>query len=117
MSNINFNDRRFKSAGNSPNGEVDDQTIFHYRQQNSIVWATYDGGAIQFGTLVGHLVDDFGTLDFRYQHFNREGAFMSGKCRSTLTILPDGRYRLDEKWQWTSGDQSAGESVIEEINL
>ena len=31
-------------------------------------------------------------------------------------LLPDGRIRLHEKWQWTSGDLSSGESVIEEIH-
>jgi hypothetical protein len=40
---------------------------------------------------------------------------MTGKCRSTLTILPDGRYHLDESWQWTSSDGSSGQSAIEEI--
>jgi hypothetical protein len=51
----------------------------------------------------------------RYQHLNQAGTFMSGKCFSTPEILPDGRIRLHEKWQWTSGDYSSGESVIEEI--
>jgi hypothetical protein len=30
-------------------------------------------------------------------------------------VLPDGKIRLRENWQWTSGDFSEGESVIEEI--
>jgi hypothetical protein len=40
---------------------------------------------------------------------------MTGICRSTPEILPDGRIRLHEKWQWTSGDRSSGESIVEEI--
>jgi len=115
MNPINYNNRYFKGIVNSPNGEVDDQTIFHYRQQDAIIWATYSGGSIQFGTLVGHIVDDNGSLDFRYQHLNRDGEFMTGKCHSMLTILPDGRYHLDERWQWTSGDQSSGQSAVEEF--
>jgi hypothetical protein len=27
----------------------------------------------------------------------------------------DGRLRLHERWQWTSGDGASGESVIEEV--
>ena len=38
-----------------------------------------------------------------------------GECRSQLEVLPDGRYRLHEKWRWTSGDSSSGESVVEEL--
>jgi hypothetical protein len=51
----------------------------------------------------------------RYQHLNSGGELMTGKCRSTPDILPDGRLRLRELWQWTSGDFSRGESVIEEV--
>lgn len=40
---------------------------------------------------------------------------MTGICRSTPEILEDGRIRLHEEWIWTSGDQSSGKSIIEEI--
>lgn len=40
---------------------------------------------------------------------------MTGRCLSTPEYLPDGRIQLYEKWQWTSGDQSAGESIVEEV--
>jgi len=40
---------------------------------------------------------------------------MTGICRSTPQTLADGRIRLHEKWQWTCGDLSLGESVVEEI--
>jgi hypothetical protein len=42
---------------------------------------------------------------------------MTGVCRSTLEVLPDGRYRLHESWQWTCGDCARGESVVEEIAM
>jgi hypothetical protein len=114
MSPINYDNRRFVSVSNSGGGEVDPETIFHYRQEGSVVWATYRGGAILFGSLVA-TVDADGRLDMRYQHVNSAGELMTGKCRSTPEALPDGRLRLRESWQWTSGDFSQGESVIEEI--
>src|SRR5262245_4545552 len=114
MSLINYDDRRFVSVSNSGGGEVDSATVFHYRQEGRLVWATYRGGAIRFGTLVAKVEDD-NCLDMRYQHCNAAGELMTGKCRSTPEILSDGRVRLHEVWQWTSGDCSQGESVIEEI--
>jgi len=39
---------------------------------------------------------------------------MTGVCRTTPEQLPDGRLRLHETWHWTSGDGSAGSSVLEE---
>ena len=61
-------------------------------------------------------VDDDGALDMRYAHVNAEGHLMTGECRSTPDLLPDGRLRLHERWQWTSGDRSAGESIVEELD-
>lgn len=114
MPAINYDGRKFRSVTNSANGEVDAQTVFHYHQQGNIVWATYQGGSIQWGMLIAK-VDETGCLDMRYQHINTSGELMTGVCASTPETLPGGRIRLHEKWQWTSGDKSSGQSVVEEI--
>lgn len=111
---FHYDNRRFAGVTNSETGEVGSDTIFHYHQQDDIVWATYAGGSIRFGTLVA-TVDADGCLDMRYQHVNQQGELCTGKCRSTPEALPDGRYRLHESWQWTSGDGSAGSSIVEEL--
>jgi hypothetical protein len=110
----NYEGRVFRSLSNSPNGEVGNETRFHYRQREDIVWATYGGGSVLVGTLIAKLKAD-GSLDMRYQHLNSAREFMSGECHSVPEILSDGRYRLHEDWQWTCGDHSKGRSVIEEI--
>ncbi len=52
MSSFDYEGRRFVSKSNTAGGEVDSRTVFHYRQQGEIVWATYEGGEILFGTLI-----------------------------------------------------------------
>ncbi|MGH9944058.1 MAG: n-acetylglutamate synthase [Pyrinomonadaceae bacterium] len=117
MPDINYHDRHFAPVNNSESGEVSGATRFHYRQRGEhLVWATYEGGEILFGTLVANVIEG-GALDMRYQHVNRRGELMTGRCRSTPEVLADGRLRLHESWQWTCGDQSAGTSVLEEIKL
>lgn len=111
---FSYDNRKFRSVENSDGGEVDAETLFHYHQDGDLVWAEYSGGAIVRGQLIA-VCDDDGTLEMRYQHVNKGGQLMTGKCVSKPEILPDGRIRLREKWQWTSGDKSEGESVIEEI--
>jgi len=113
MGDINYHNRYFAPTVNSANGEVSVGTLFHYRQRGRVVWATYEGGDVQFGTLVARVSSD-GTLDMRYSHVNREGELMTGHYRSTPQVLADGRLRLHERWRWTSGDESEGESVVEE---
>jgi hypothetical protein len=110
----NYHNKIFKSITNTANGEVGDETLFQYQQKGKVVWAEYSGGAIVKGFLIAEILEN-NTLDMRYEHINQAGELMTGVCHSTPEILADGRLRLHEKWQWTSGDLSSGESIIEEI--
>lgn len=114
MGPIDYDGKTFRSVSNSPGGEVDAETLFHYQQTGDLVWATYQGGSIRFGTLIA-LMDTDGCLDMRYQHVNDRGELMTGTCHSTPELLDDGRLRLHEEWTWTSGDRSSGQSVVEEV--
>lgn len=114
MNKINYDNRTFKSVANSETGEVSQDTTFHYHQQDKLVWAEYAGGEIVFGSLIAKVLPD-DSLEMRYRHLNKRGELMTGKCRSTPEVLSDGRLRLYEKWHWTSGDFSAGESILEQI--
>jgi len=114
MSEINYDNRTFKSVSNSETGEVSSETLFHYHQKESLVWAEYAGGEIVFGSLIAKVLAD-GSLDMRYQHLNTKNELMTGRCVSKPEISESGKIRLFERWEWTSGDFSRGESVIEEI--
>ncbi|WP_294677732.1 n-acetylglutamate synthase [uncultured Fluviicola sp.] len=111
---MNYHNKKFRPVSNTPNGETSEETIFHYKQEGNILTCTYSGGQIKSGQLIG-LVDEAGNIDMRYHQVNGKGELMTGTCQSTPEILPDGRIRLHETWQWTSGDQSKGDSVLEEI--
>lgn len=112
---VSYDGKTFRSAANSANGDVGAQTVFHYHQEGAVVWAEYGGGSVVRGSLIATVATADGSLDMRYHHVNEAGALMTGRCRSVPTTLPDGRLRLHETWQWTSGDGSRGESVIEEV--
>ncbi|MEM1128060.1 MAG: n-acetylglutamate synthase [Bacteroidota bacterium] len=114
MSTISYEGRQFRAVSNASNGEVSQATRFEYRQRGDVVWATYAGGGVRFGTFIAS-VDEDGSLDMRYAHVNASGEMMTGECRSTPEILLDGRLRLYETWQWTCGDASTGTSVLEEV--
>lgn len=109
---LNLNGRIFKGLENSDNGEVDSTTLFRYHQKKDIVWATYAGGDIKFGTLSGKI--NGSNLEFYYQHQNTKGEFMTGKCKSEAKIINQ-KIQLFETWEWTSGDLSKGTSILVEI--
>ena len=111
---LNYDQRFFRTVSNTAGGETGAETVFHYRQEGDVVWATYAGGEVAFGTLLAK-ADALGRLDMRYQQLNRKGEWQMGRCRSVPEVLEDGRYRLHESWQWLTGDGSSGTSVIEEF--
>jgi hypothetical protein len=111
---IKYNGKTFRPLQNTPNGETSDETIFVYQQEGNILISNYSGGKIVSGHLIA-LVDAHGNLDMRYHQVNTEGVLMTGICRSVPEIMEGGKIRLYEKWRWTSGDLSEGESILEEM--
>jgi hypothetical protein len=75
--------------------------------------AEYSGGKIKYGHLIG-LLDELGNIAMLYHQINDNDELMTGICFSTPEILENGKIRLHESWEWTSGDQSKGTSIIEE---
>ncbi len=111
---INYNNKVFKPISTSENGETSMETVFHYKQSGAILNSKYSGGTIKIGHLLG-LVDENGNIDMRYHQVNTKGELMTGICTSKPEILKNGKIRLHENWQWTSGNKSSGKSILEEI--
>ena len=111
---MNYNDKKFRPMSNTENGETSSETIFHYKQTGNVLTSQYSGGKIQLGHLIG-LVDENGNIEMRYHQLNDRGELMTGICKSKPEILENGKIRLHENWYWTSGDNSKGQSIIEEI--
>lgn len=108
----NLDGKKFRPIDNSGNGNVSLDTVFHYRQNGNSVWATYSGGKIPLGTLIGKINGNIITLI--YQQLDLKDEFLTGFCSTTISIQNE-KLQLDEKWQWTCKDFSAGMSLLEEI--
>jgi len=93
-------------------GEASADTVFEYHEDGGVVWASYHGGPVRLGFLVGSR--DGARLEFRYSQLNADGETSSGRCTTTILVLPDGRLRLSEAWAWES-KAGAGRSVAEEV--
>lgn len=111
---INYNNKTFRPVQNSENGETTEETVFKYRQEGKILTSEYCGGQIQIGHLIG-LVDEGGNIEMHYHQINTKGKLMTGICCSKPEIMANGKIRLHETWEWTSGDKSKGKSVLEEV--
>ena len=93
-------------------GEANAETTFEYHEQGDLIWARYEGGTVRLGYLVG--IREGSQLEFRYSHVNMSGETANGRCSTTVSLLPDGRIRLEEDWEWES-KPGAGTSTVEEV--
>lgn len=114
MAKINYHGRKFRGISNTPNGQVSGDTVFSYQQHGKVLTATYAGGSILQGQIMG-IVSENNQLNFAYHHIDLEGKLKSGYCQSIPEILNDGRIRLQENWEWTVGGEGKGESIVEEM--
>jgi len=111
---MDYNNRKFRPVQNSANAETTRETIFEYKQKDNILTCAYQGGQIRQGHLMG-LVDKDGNIEMRYHQINIKGELMTGICFSKPEFCESGKLRLHEDWKWTSGDQSSGKSILEEM--
>ncbi len=109
-----LNDRRLVLASNSAGADAAaGGTIFHFRQRGRVVWATYEGGGIELGLFLAQS-DGGDRLDFRFEQITAAGEFRTGRGVSRIEDLGDGRLRLRDVWEYTSGGSGSGEAVLEE---
>jgi hypothetical protein len=78
------------------------------------VWAEFQGGEVRRGSLTGLCAED-GTLDFAYTMVLGTGAVISGRNVSIPEILPDGRIKLNERWERYGRHADQGTSTIVEV--
>ena len=109
---LSLDGRTLAGVSNADSGEVDSDTRFEFRQDGERVSATYAGGEIVDGYLLGSF--DGATWDIRYVQQNEDGETATGHSVGTVTLLDDGRVRVEDEWEWES-KAGSGTSVLEEV--
>ena len=109
---ISLGGRTLAGVANDEAGEVSGDTRFQFEQSGDRIYAQYSGGEIVEGHLIGTL--DGTRWDVRYVQMNSEGETASGHSVGEISLLDDGRVRIEDEWKWES-KSGAGESVLEEV--
>ena len=106
---IDYNGRRFRKVTDAPDPP---ETL--YRQEGDVIWADLAGGGVRRGALTGRCADD-GTIEMAYTMVLATGAVISGRSVNTPEFLPDGRIRLNERWERFAPYAERGTSSIVEV--
>jgi hypothetical protein len=94
------------------NGVVNNLTIFTFSQNENFVSASYEGGKIQKGFLVGYLTSD--KLLFSYCQLQVDGKIDNGQSVCDLTLDEHNKIILTENFAWSSRNEE-GVNIFREI--
>jgi hypothetical protein len=101
--------RTFRVVSTSPASAITADTLFEFRERDGLVEASYSGGRIRAGRLVGRRL---GTdIRFAYAQLHTDDVLRTGESTSTLEDDPNGVVRLVERYTWADGE--TGENVLE----
>ncbi|MDQ9009965.1 hypothetical protein RFI36_09995 [Acinetobacter gerneri] len=111
-----LNNKVFMSVANTANGDVNSATRFYYNQKNGVVTATYSGGFVVKGSIIGKMLDEY-SFEICYQHLTVAGELKAGYCKSKISLLDNDVIKIDETWKFLTGDQAEGTSELVEVVL
>lgn len=112
MDGPSLDGRRMNVVETAADGVVNAATVFEFSQEGERVWATYSGGGIVRGYLVGLRRQD--ELVFRYAQLQEGEILDGGHSVCEIEALDGGRVRLREHFEWESRP-GGGTNVFEEL--
>ena len=111
MKRISFDGKTFRVTNTAPNGLVNDKTIFYFQHIGNLITATYKGGRVKTGFLIGKLHE--GKLEFQYSQMHDDESLNGGYSVCEIQFTEDGRIKLVEHFEWSDGQK--GTNILEEL--
>ncbi len=107
-----LNARTFAVIQTSPGSVVNTRTRFRFREESGVVSASYKGGRIREGALVGIRRGE--RLEFRYAQVDDAGRLDGGCSSCVIEEEPGSPIRCVERYEWDSRE-GHGVNILEEI--
>ena len=109
---MNLNNVKMNVIETAGNGIVNDLTIFTFSQTDNFISATYSGGQILKGYLVGTLNQN--KLSFSYCQLQTNGKMDNGQSECDV-LIENGKIRLVEHFTWASRNGETGTNIFQEL--
>jgi hypothetical protein len=101
----------FEVVKTCPASAVSHETWFEFHEREGVVQASYRGGPIETGRLVGRRERDL--ISTAYAQVGVDGRVRTGTATMHVQKEPDGHLLLTEEYRWSDGTQ--GRNVLRSI--
>jgi hypothetical protein len=108
---VNLDLRVFKVVESFPASEVTTDTWFEFLERGRVVEATYSGGVLLSGRLVGRREGD--RIRAACVQLTKAGRLKSGTAEMRVRQAADGRMLVTEEYQWSDG--TTGRNVLQSV--
>jgi GNAT superfamily N-acetyltransferase len=110
---FNFHKKQFKVVINDGvDVEVTTETVFHFYQNEALIYAEYKGGKVKYGEIFGLVENE--TVHFYYSQTNLEGGKNQGSSTDEIKVLESGKLQLIDRWEWKN-KSGEGLCIMEEM--
>lgn len=109
---MNLDNIKMNVIETSANGIVNESTIFTFSQTDNFISATYSGGQILKGYLVGTLNQN--KISFSYCQLQTDGKMDHGQSECDI-LIENGKIRLVEHFTWASRNGETGINIFQEL--
>lgn len=107
---LNLAGRSFAMVSSTASAvDAEGPTVFHYQEQDGLVWGKYDGDTVRLGRFVGSRLGEAVHISFAHV-LEATGEVASGSAESAIQIGDDGVVELIEYF----GDDGSEMSVCRE---
>ncbi len=110
---INLDQVTMHVISTAETGVVNEDTIFHFTQHDEHVEASYSGGQIVKGFLVGIMKGQ--ELAFTYCQLQKDQQLDNGVSQAELRMDSDGKILLVEHFEWKSRPGEKGTNTFRQI--
>jgi hypothetical protein len=109
---MNLNNVKMNVIETAGNGIVNELTIFTFSQKDNFISATYSGGQILKGYLVGILNQN--KLSFSYCQLQTNGRMDNGQSECDI-LIENEKIKLIEHFTWGSKNDEMGINIFQEL--
>ena len=110
----NLNGKQFTLISNTAGNAEAGGTIFTFVQSGRAVRATYEGGGVVLGAIIGQFENE-GHLTVLFQQVTSAGKLCGGEGQIEVTTSADGKLRFVDDWRFTINGEGGGQALWQEL--